>query len=328
MALPRIDIRPARYSGNPIIEKSNAAWHAAQTFDHYIFVNPADEDELVMFLSGMALPTQDGVISIGLYTAPVSDPYTWTEWGQVLEPSGVGSTFDEDHVRLDCVVWDGSEFKLYYTGIDPSGVNQIGLATSATAKATFTRYESNPILTADGNGRDDGTMVSQSAVLKEGSDWTMVYSYRDGATILPGYRYATSSDGISWTKGGTGDILTTAPLYGEWHQLIKINGLYYLIYEAGNTTTDFKIFAATSGLVTGPYRNIPQNPIFEKSGEAGTFDEFHVATAALFEINGVWHLVYQGAEDHSQPYGTNHWSTGMAIYGERPIGNVSNGGGR
>ena len=306
-----------RYAGNPVILHGDQAWHDSQVFDPVVMINPADSDELLMFLSGMEAPVEHGTMSIGLYTADRSDPFTWTHWGQILEPTGTGSDFDGIHVRLDSVVWDDDEdeFKLYYTGSTTGGANAVGLATSPTAKATFTRYGSNPILTPNGQGRDDGDFVSQFAVIKEGSsDWKGVYCYRDGGTILPGYRWASSSDGLSWTKEDAwdagDDLVNYAPQFVEWHQFFKKDGRYFILFEKGNGSTDFHLYMISAEAPEGPY--YPEKTILANTGVDGDFDEFHVATGFLAEIDGVTYLFYCGGEDHAQPYGTNHFSIGMA----------------
>jgi len=310
-----ISIRPFRYAGNPTITLPVGTWYSSQIYDFNVLVDPTDSTKLMMFCSGMAAPVAVGTQSIGLFRANVSDPYTWTEVGQVITPT---ESWENGLCRLGSVIYDSGTFYLFYSG-DATG-EKIGVATSTDNGATFTKYASNPILTPTGQGRNDGDYVSEPAVIKEGSAWTMIYSYRNGATILPGFRYATSSDGFAWTKGGSGDVLTTAPLYGEFHQILKKDGLYYLVYEAGSTTVPYRIFMATSSVVTGPFVTTQASPILLESGVVGSFDRYHVATPCLAEISGRWLLFYSGAGDHDQPYGTNHWPGGMAEFAARPCG--------
>jgi hypothetical protein len=315
MTLLRLDVRPKRYASNPIIGLGGSGtWYEKQIFDPVPMIDPANSANLVMWVTGMAAPVATGEMSIGRCTSTVADPYSWTVTGQVL--SKAAGEWDDNHVRLGSVLYDSGTYYMYYTGGPPGTGTSIGLATSDDG-ITWTRHASNPILTPNDNGRDDGDHVSEPAVIKEGSDWTMIYSYRNGATVLPGYRYATSSDGVTWTKGGTGDILTTAPLYGEFHQLLKINGSYVLIYESGTGEVPYRLFAATSGVAIGPYANIPQNPFLEETGVADDWDEFHVATGAIIEVNNIWRLLYVGAGDLSQPYVNNTWPMGIADFQTR-----------
>jgi hypothetical protein len=321
MSAFRPDIRPYRYAGNPTIPLVASSWYESQIYDFCVFVDPTDSTKLVMYCSGMASPVNSGVQSIGRFTATVADPYTWTNQGQVLTASVSG--WDSDKVRLGSVVYDSGTWYMYYC--NASGDQSIGLATSSNG-TTFTKSASNPILTPTGQGRNDGTSVSEATVIKEGSSWTMIYGYRNGVTILPGYRYATSSDGVTWTKGGSGDILTTSPLYAEFHQLIKIDGLYYLIYETGSDTVPYHINGAVGPTAIGPFTQLALNPLLEKSDTPGSFDRYHVATASIFQVGGRWLMFYQGAQDHDQPYYTNSWPGGIAEFALRETGSGGGNG--
>lgn len=310
----RGDIRPVRHSSSEAIPLVASTWYTSQLYDFCVLVDPTDSTKLVMFCSGMASPVNSGVQSIGKFTSTVADPYTWVDAGQVLAPTG---GWEGSNLRIGSVFYESGTYYMYYCS-DGNGTQSIGLATS-TDGATFTRHASNPLLTPTGQGRNDGTNVSEPAVIKEGSSWTMIYSYR-GAVTLPGFRYATSSDGITWTKAGSGNLVTTDPLFGEFHQIKKIDGDYYIIYEMGNGSTSWTLNIARAPTVTGPYTNLQINPILEKSGVVGTFDRYHVATPHLFEVENRWLLFYQGGQDHDQPYYTNSWPAGIAEFTRRETG--------
>jgi hypothetical protein len=227
-------------------------WYEGQVYDFQPLTDPADSTRLLCYVSGMKAPTPSGEQSIGRFHVSASNPFqTWTSDGQVLT-KGAGGAWDAGGVRMGSLFYDAGTYYLFYSGWDAGFTyEKIGLATS-TDGTTFTKYASNPILTPTGQGRTDGDFVSEPAVLKEGSAWTMIYGYRNGATILPGYRYATSGDGLSWTKGGAGDVLTTDPLYGEFHQLVKFGASdYALIYEAGSLTVPYRIKVARATRLRG-----------------------------------------------------------------------------
>ncbi len=311
---PVTTYRPYRYAGNPIIDLVPGSFYASFVGDPCVVVDPNDASRLMMFMS--AVETQGSFAStIGLFTAPVSDPYTWTPYGNVVTQTDV---WEGVGVRLGSVFVDSGVFYMYYTGIALANASaSIGTATSSDG-ITWTKSASNPVLTPTGQGRKDGTHVSEPAVLKDGSSWTMLYAYR-GAFILPGFRAATSSDGITWTKYGSGDVFT-APQYAEFHQLFKTDGAYYLVYESGNDTNRYKIYMAIGAASTGPFIPIQANPILVGSDIVGTFDRYHVATGNLTFINGQWHLFYQGAGTTDQPYVDNDWRMGVAIFASRQSG--------
>lgn len=309
---------PTRYASNPIFPIASASsWWAAQYTDPFLMVNPWDPTEVLHYVSGMALPVQTGDLRIGLFTGSVDDPYTWTDEGIVISTGGSGS-FGEEDTRIGSFLYnaEADEIWAFYTGI--GATTSVGLAKSTRAQngRAFTKYSGNPILTPTGQGRNDGTYVSEFAVIQEGTDWTGIYSYRNGGTIMPGYRYATSTDGQSWTKGGSGDILTTSPLYAEMHQLFKVGSTYWLLYENGNDSTAFNLNLASSSSPRSSFTPVSNNPILAKTSGVGDFDRYHVATGHITNIfsDGRWRLFYQGAGDHDQPYGTNQWSGAVAEF--------------
>lgn len=319
-----------RYASNPIIPvPGGSSWNEDMSaFDQCVFVDPTDSTKLIMFATGMAAPTPSGAQTIGRFTSTVADPYAWVETGQVLAGSG-GSNWDAFNARLNpggCRYVSGT-FYLYYSGAQEAFTTQsIGIATSTDNGLTFTRHGGNPILTPTGQGRDDGTHVSEPIVFEEGGSCTMLYSYRDAPTvILPGYRYATSSDCItSWAKGGAGDVYTCPTgLYCEGGQLLKFGATYVLLHTYGNDSTNWKIFLASSSSLTSGWAASSKNPILSPTLSVGSWERYHVSTAHLIKINNAWRLYYQGAGDHAQPYSSNTWPLGVADLsaGSMRIGN-------
>lgn len=300
------------HRSTPIIPLVNGSYYESQIYDFNVLVDPTDSSKLMMFVSGMAAPVQSGQQSIGLFRANSTDPYSWIDQGQILTANVSGWESGGQGIRLGSVVYVSGTFYLYYCSD-----NSIGVATSVNNGASWTKYASNPILTRVGQGRDDGGSVSQPIVIDEAGSWTMIYLRRQTGGNFPiAYRYATSADGFTWTKGGSGDILGPFSggmnLYPEQHQLFKIGSSYYLQFEAGEFDTavpPFRIYIADSTAVTGPYSNV--RPVFIESNNTGTFDRFHTATAFVFEPTGRKILYYCGAGEHALPVGTNHWPGGV-----------------
>lgn len=302
------------------------SWSEEQLYDFQVFVDPADATRVLCYASGMYAPANSTNLIIGRFHAPLSSNlHTWTDDGVVL---GAGSGWDGIFVRLGSIFYDSGTYRMYYSGRNAGGVTQVGLATS-TDGLTFTRYAGNPILTPAGQGRNDGTHVEEAAVIKEGSSWTMIYMRFDvnASPSITSLRYATSSDGLAWTKGGAGDLVNDDPLNVEFHQLIKFGASdYALVYESGNFTNSFRISVARATSVTGPYTSWAHNPLFTKSGVAGTFDRYHVATPFVAQLNGQWRLFYQGASDVDQPFNTNTWPGSIADINIDQFGSLGAGG--
>ncbi|MHC4444725.1 MAG: hypothetical protein ACYTBZ_09895 [Planctomycetota bacterium] len=308
-----------RYIGNPII-LHGGGWKDSQVMEPCIVDDPEDPNRLVMFFASMAAPVAHGVMSIGAATATKDNPYQWCEDANnpLMRPGAQGQ-WDDKWIRLDSVVpLGGTKFRIYYTGCGiGTGIQQIGTAvcTKQGKSWVFERDEKNPILMPSG----DEKVVSQAAVINDGGRWYMHYSYRTATRTLPGIRLAVSDDGINFTKPGT-EILSVGPegtfdsLYIEWHQFFKIDTEYVELYEAYNGK-NWSIGMACSKNPACKFTKSVMNPVFEKSGAAGSFDKVHVATPAVYRINGRWLLFYSGANlinSHVHSYSYSNWDMGIA----------------
>lgn len=173
---------------------------------------------------------------------------TFTPGSGALISAGSGGQWDDVHVKDPSLVWDGAQFVCYYSGFDGSAY-RIGRATCATLTGSWTKYGSNPVLDLGGGGAFDEDGLSFPAVLYEpadtGAEWKMWYcGFPNGATAgnpqgqLVGY--ATSSDGLSWTKHGAVLAAGGSGAFDEWGTsmgaVLKIDATYHLLYGGWNTS--------------------------------------------------------------------------------------------
>lgn len=299
------------HRSNPVIPLVPASWYASMVAYPTVMIDPFDSTKLRMYATGSP---DNSSWSIGWFSADRSDPTTWTSHGVLLTP-GSGWESGVDGLFTQTTIFDSGTIYLFYCATKLGGIaSAIGVATS-TDGTTFTKYSGNPVLTGSGQGRNDGFYVSQPGVIKEGSNWTMSYSYCNGG-VLPGYRCATSSDGFTWTKQGSGDIVTMSPLYAEGSNIIKIDSTYHLIFSSGNNSNSWNIYIADSSVATGPYSN--KRIIFRGAGTVGAWDRYHVSTPFYFN-DSLPLMFYQGAGDHDQPFSTNTWPLGVTQLIDREV---------
>ena len=118
--------------------------------------------------------------------------------------AGDGSGFDASGVAHPSVIKDGATYVMYYVGLDSGGNAKIGRATAASANGPFSPSP-NPVLDVGAGGAFDAVSVKDPVVVKAGAgDYRMLYT---GVETLEGepierVGYATSADGVTWTKGG------------------------------------------------------------------------------------------------------------------------------
>jgi predicted GH43/DUF377 family glycosyl hydrolase len=130
---------------------------------------------------------------IGLATS--IDGLTWTKHpdNPVLQLGPLG--WDNSNVFAPCVLWNGSMYEMWYTGHDGSNW-RIGHATSPDG-INWSKDTKNPVLNASASGWDDFN-VHEAWVKIEGGLYKMWYSGTDN--IGEDIGYATSPDGVNWTK--------------------------------------------------------------------------------------------------------------------------------
>lgn len=117
--------------------------------------------------------------------------------------------------------------------------------------SSWTRYGSNPLMTPAVAWEE--TSMQEPDVIYEGGVWKMWYT---GGWDHPAMGYATSADGLTWTK------YAGNPVYGQGasgyaytsdaHMVMKVGSTYWLFTSGGTTTTapftTFRVATSTDGI--------------------------------------------------------------------------------
>lgn len=168
--------------------------------------------------------------------------------GDVVNPDEQSKIFDAVFAIDACVIKDGSVYKCWYTGwngqIEHMGgglskkINfRIGYATS-TDGLNWTKFKGSSgagsVLHPGKKGKPDSYGVEDPYVIKESGIYRMWYTGYDGTTRR--MLYATSTDGINWTKKG---LVVISDSRGEPEKLgtenpvvILRGGQYELWYQS------------------------------------------------------------------------------------------------
>ena len=125
------------------------------------------------------------------------------------------AAWDSAQLFRPWVIYDGSSFTMWYAGEDSQGADRIGMATSNDG-VSWTKYSGNPVLDLGPPGSWDGDSISDACVIKENGGYKMWYTGQTyGATSADDVfkiGYATSPDGIHWTRDSGNPVLTTGSL--------------------------------------------------------------------------------------------------------------------
>jgi len=178
-----------KYSGNPVLTPNPNAWDSVfVTSPRVIF----DGTTYRMWYVG----GHSGATDIGY--ANSTDGVNWQKYPTFVLSPGPNGSWDSARVWLGSVLWNGSIFFMWYQGSSaiayPNGA--IGLATS-TDGITWVKYSGNPVLTpttADQKG------IATPFVVRLISTYSMWYAGRSATDSITRILYATSPDGIRWTK--------------------------------------------------------------------------------------------------------------------------------
>lgn len=155
-----------------------------------------------LYFTGVAASGALSIVHTTTSAGSAADPVpgsTWSARVQVLSATGGG--FEAAGVADPSVIQDGTNYVMYYSGISSGGVRTIGRIVSAAP--TFTSPTSrSQVLTTGALGTYDAAGAQDPVVVKvAGGDYRMVYTAVDAAGVER-LAYATSSDGIAWTRGG------------------------------------------------------------------------------------------------------------------------------
>lgn len=262
--------------------------------------------------SGMIIP-----ISLFLFSwfCVINPAFTQTYWekfsGNPVLDVGPSGSWEENGVLAQGVFFDGTTYQMWYTGLNSNSIGRLGYATSPD-RITWTKYDGNPVLDAGPPDSWDQAGVGSPSVIFDGTTYHMWYDGVDGNNRRIGY--ATSSDGIAWTKYAANPILDLGPS-GTWddegvHQpSIIFDGTTYHLWYTGDDGSNSRIGYATSpDRVT--WTKVAGNPVMDL-GAPGNWDEVAVGGPSVIS-DGTSYQMWYGGIDAS--------TTGRTGYATSPDG--------
>ena len=155
--------------------------------------------------------------------------------GNPVLDTGNSGEWDDAGAAVGAVLYDGSTFKMWYVGNNGS-ISRTGYATS-TDGIHWAKYPSNPVLDVGPEGSWDETRANATAVLFDGTAYHMWYfGERGGQESTWCIGYATSADGITWTKHPSNPILKEGSGwedYKVWNPTVIYSGTQYKMWYTG-----------------------------------------------------------------------------------------------
>jgi predicted GH43/DUF377 family glycosyl hydrolase len=243
------------------------------------------------------------------------NPIKWTKYSGNPVLSTNPGKFDSSGIRGNSVLYEDGVFKKWYAGYDGSN-NRIGYAISYDGKSWIRQNSGNPVLSLGSSGSWDDWLVTDPAVIKDGSSYKMYYAGNDGANAKIGY--ATSTDGISWTRYANNPVLSfDGGGFDSNHVycpgVIKDGSKYRMWFTGNNgaglngdnigyaTSDDGKAWTIQNG----------DNAVLAR-GANGAFDDSGTMCPAVARVGGQFLMYYSGYDGADHPIGAAVSTDGIA----------------
>jgi len=205
---------------------------------------------------------------------------------------GVAGAWDQITAEDPEVIKVGATYVLYYSGRRNAWPRYMGIGRATSADGvTWVKEVTNPVLAQGVAGAWDEGIVRDSCVMRDGVTYKMWYagsSFPVTADTRHYVGYATSLDGIVWTKFGGNPVLS--PSGEEWSIgdpfIKKIGDTYYLFYTALNVgdTKRWTSLATSSDGVTWT----KVGKVLDVGPIGDTYDDYNAADPEIFALGSLY----------------------------------------
>lgn len=268
-------------------------------------VNMAQTDESVRVAAGTYVENIDvdhTVHLVGGYEAA-----GWTRDPDLYETVLDGSAdqyfygdWDGSGVRYPFVLQTGATLRMWFNAVDLFGISRIGYATAPVGNPTNWTRHPTWVLDAGPGDAWDATGIEAPAVVRTGpSSWQMWYSgcAHDGPCAIG---YATSSDGVNWTKYAGNPVLQPgSDWWNDGHVIhpavVLADGVYTMwlyTFSNGDGAPYFARATSTDG-ITWTWH--PANPLFGRDWEEWLWRPMVRHEGGLYRM---WYSVWWEGQAH------------------------------
>jgi len=231
--------------------------------------------------------------------------------GQIILDIGTQS-WESVMVFRPSVIHTGSQYMMWYTGESEDGTDSIGLATSSDG-ITWTRYANNPVLTVGGLLDWDYNSVEEAWVIFDEGQYKMWYGgqvYNPDGSCCSSWAigYASSPDGIQWTKYSGNPILTP----GESGSFDDRYLFRPVVFKIGSTYTMYyrgqpQVGRRDNGIATST-DGVHWTKTGKLSIQPAPWNNFSYAVGGVTKIGDLYVMGYNGNPLPTEP----RFETGVA----------------
>lgn len=299
-----------KYGGNPVLAPGPAG-----SFDS---VGPVPSS--VLYKDGLywmwysATRQIGGAYEIGLATS--RDGLTWSKYeGNPVVKVGARDAWDDGTVIAPSVIFYDGLFRMWYRGIHgypPGRQESIGLATSPDG-IHWTKYAANPVLTAGPAVWESKGLMSASVQVAAGV-YKMWYVGQGGDAATARIGYATSTNGVDWTKYDGNPVVDVGP-QGSWEDyrvlypsVLFHDGMYEMWYTGSTLPLSNQVGHALSADGV-EWTKSSLNPVLKPDGYA-SWEQSSAMMGAVLLQSGVYKMWYAGGSMQPEQR-TGYATTGL-----------------
>lgn len=218
---------------------------------------------------------------------------TWHKHEATVLLPGEKGTWDAEGVLSPSVLKIDDTYHMWYSGIGEDHV-RIGHATSEDG-LVWVKDENNPVIDVGEPGSFDDTRAYLPTVAYDGTTFHLYY-VTDKSVNGEQMGYATSEDGVSWSKH-TGEPVFQSENGNLMSRSIHKGDVYHYGDKfhmwAGTGDLDYcdiNYFTSPDGITWTAYEN---NPVLENP-PPGEWDAPRTQVSTVFELGGEFHMWYCG----------------------------------
>jgi hypothetical protein len=277
---------------NPVVSNGAAgSYHEVGTY-----AGSAILDGATYKMWGMGI-NAGGFPYFGLWTS--ADGKAWAESSgiSIFNRSVTTTAFDYSAIAAPWVIKDGATYKMWYSGKASDGRWRIGYATSSDG-LTWTRQNSgNPVFDRGLVARFDGGGVAYPSVIKDGNTYRMWYAGVIESTSIWQIGYATSANGISWTRQNNSNPVLgfgkkgTYDESGLLYPRVVKDGPTFRLWYIGMNMKAVCYASSKDGISWARDQN---NPVMSPSATPGDFDGTQILEFAVMRDGLKFKMWYTG----------------------------------
>ena len=278
-----------KFSGNPVLGPTPDGWDSDFTTSPVVLFDGAAYR--MWYVGGHAT-------GIGIGYANSSDGIMWTKYPQAVLSPGPSGSWDSSRVTVGSVLWNGTLFLMAYRGENATTFTNgaIGVAESKDG-ISWVKYSGNPVITP---GPAD-PFLGEPFALRWQITYNMWYAAKsvNAPTSPVKIFYATSANGIKWTKWST-PVLSPSSDPNAWDSATVTSpavvrqdlnfGLWYTGLNQSGTHPQIGYATSTDGV---GWSKSTANPILT-IGIPGSWDSAGVEQPGVVKGANGYMMYYDG----------------------------------